>query len=240
MYIKMDDDIVNSPHSSLIPTNTLQVFMEDTAIPSIVKRRYEHPEYLVVSSNSLNQPAITWVHYHLNAMKPYLPETTPPPGFDPEAPPAPAWRASELPIWTGPENYTISEDDVAPFKGHRWLPLPPGSDIDKTPAHVVDYYAAGAGFHSWVVGAQTHYSFLENLEKEELWRYKFDLWDYHYDRLSINFIAFMGEDIQDNLPIAASDEWYLTKFLPEKLGRRKLIPSFEFQGFELMVYRCCA
>lgn len=63
--------------------------------------------------------------------------------------------------------------------------------------------------------AQTHYSFLGNPEKEELLRYKFDLCDSHYERLSINFIAFMGDNIRNDLSIMSSDEWYLTKCLPE-------------------------
>lgn len=144
-----------------------------------------------------------------------------------------SWRDSELPTWTGPENYTITEDDEAPFRGHRWLPLPPGSDIDTTPAHIVDYYAAGAGFHFWVVGAQTHYSFLENLEKGELWRYNIDLWDYHYDRRSINFVAIMADDIIENSPIAESGEWYLMVYLPDKLKRREFSTFIMFTVLEV-------
>jgi hypothetical protein len=67
-----------------------------------------------------------------------------------------------------------------------------------------------------------HYSFLENLENDELWRYKFDLWDYHHDRISINFICIWGNDIVANRPFTGNDdEKFLTILLTKKLGRRK-------------------
>jgi hypothetical protein len=72
------------------------------------------------------------------------------------------------------------------------------------------------------VGAQVHYSFLQNLENDELWRYKFDLWDYHHDRISINFICVWGDDIVANRPFTGNDdEKFLTILLTKKLGRRK-------------------
>jgi hypothetical protein len=87
---------------------------------------------------------------------------------------------------------------------------------------VVKYSWKGAGYYSWVVGAQVHYSFLQNLENDELWRYKFDLWDYHHDRISINFICVWGDDIVANRPFTGNDdEKFLTILLTKKLGRRK-------------------
>jgi hypothetical protein len=184
----------------------------------------------------VNQPALAWVHFHLNTIRPYFPELEPPADFLPASHPQhkATWRASELPLWTGPSNYTIhpnftqsenykiKETFKAPFKGHRWLPLGPKADIDKTPAAVVKYSWQGAGYYSWVVGAQVHYSFLENLEKDELWRYKFDLWDYHHDRISINFICIWGDDIVANRPFTGDDdEKFLTVMLTQRLGRRK-------------------
>src|ERR1700712_4705324 len=74
MYIKIDDDMV---------------FIEDTVIPSIVHTKYTHPEYFVVSANIMNQPSLSWVHYHLGAVKPYLPDLSPP------APPAPPQAVPE-------------------------------------------------------------------------------------------------------------------------------------------------
>ena len=196
-----------------------QVFFEDHTIDAMVKRKIEHPEFFLISANTINQPAQSWVHYHLGADHPYLPETEPAPGFTPRSynksagyhdQERPTWRASELPTWSGPEGYTIDENSPAPFVGHRWLPLPAGSDIDQTPISVVEYQLAGPGWHSWVVGAQSHYSFFENLEKDQLHRYKYDLWDYHYDRISINFILITGEDVLKAMPIEDDDEGYLT------------------------------
>ena len=165
---------------------------------------------------------MAWVHYHLNSFKPYLPELAPPEGFIPriddryDQSPAyqnqkrPTWRASELPKWSGPADYVLNSSMAAPFVGHRWLPVA-NFDIDDTPVSAVTYDPHSAAWSSWAVGAQTHYSFLENLEKKELHRYKYDLWDYHYDRLSINFICIMGDDIRSALPMPEGDEVYLTQ-----------------------------
>src|ERR1700761_2823756 len=58
-------------------THGLQVFFEDTTIPSIVRTRWEHPEYFLVSANIMNQPSLSWVHHHLGVVKPYFPEYPP-------------------------------------------------------------------------------------------------------------------------------------------------------------------
>ena len=198
------------------------MFFEDHTIGAIVKRKIEHPEYFLVSANLINQPAMAWVHYHLNSFRPYLPELTPPEGFVPrvggrydESPAyqtqkSPTWRASELPTWSGPPGYVLNFTMAAPFVGHRWLPAP-SFDIDDTPVSEVTYDPHSVAWSSWGVGAQTHYSFLENLEKKALQTYKYDLWDYHYDRLSINFICVMGDDIQSVMPMPEGDEVYLTQ-----------------------------
>ena len=211
------------------------MFFEDHTIGAIVKRRIEHPEYFLVSANLVNQPAMAWVHYHLNAYKPYFPELSPPPGFEPRIDGAydrsptyqnqkvPTWRASELPLWSGFANYVIDNNMSAPFVGHRWLPAPPGTDIVDTPVSAVTYDSHGAAWSSWLVGAQTHYSFLENLEKDELRRYKYDVWDYHYDRLSINMIAIMGDDLRSVMPLPSGDEVFLTQTVPRTLRRHAVM-----------------
>ena len=198
----------------------------------MVKRKLDNPHYFLISANTLNQPAQSWVHYHLSADRPYLPEVAPPPGFRPRTnegsdsyqdQESPSWRASELPQWSGPTEYIIDESTAAPFIGHRWLPLASGSEIDRTPISVVEYSLDGPGWHSWVVGAQTHYSFFENLEKDELRRYKYDIWDYHYDRISINFILVTGEDILRVMPMEDDDEGYLTTKATKILGRHAVM-----------------
>jgi hypothetical protein len=194
----------------------------------MVQRKYEHPEYLIVSANVVNQPALSWVHYHLGAVKPYLPELEPPRAnrlnTDQSRRPNSTWRPSELPEWEGPEDFKVGTNFAPPFYGHRWLPLPSGSTLEHTPISTATYDAYSSGWSNWTVAAQEHYSFLENLENDELSKYKFDLWDFHYERLSINMIAVMGDDIVANLPFE-DDEADLTIHLPQKLGRGKSSPS---------------
>lgn len=63
-----------------------------------------------------------------------------------------------------------------------------------------------------------HYSFLDNLENGELARYKFDLWNYHNESRSINFVAFSGDDVVAN-PVQGEDDIWWTSTLPSKLRR---------------------
>ena len=197
----------------------------------MVQRKYEHPEHLLISANVINQPALSWVHYHLGAVKPYLPEMRPTADpFDTMAskPANSSWRPSELPEWEGPDDFEVGSNFAPPFYGHRWLPLPAGSTNEGTPIDTVKYDPYSSGWSNWTVAAQEHYSFLENLEKGELSRYKFDIWDFHYERLSINMIAIMGDDVVANLPFK-DDEEDLTINLPQKLGRCKLFFSCHLQ-----------
>lgn len=88
-YVKIDDDIV---------------FFEDNAIPSIIKRLDENPQYLAVSANVMNQPALAFVHYHLGAIHPYLPEQEISENFVDGAA-VQDWRISGIPQW--PEGLEI-------------------------------------------------------------------------------------------------------------------------------------
>ncbi|KAF1981766.1 hypothetical protein K402DRAFT_398289 [Aulographum hederae CBS 113979] len=202
MYIKIDDDIV---------------FIEDSAIPTIAKLKYEHPEYFTVSANIMNQPSLSWVHQHLGAIRPYLPELQQPP----ETPkPASGWKASALPRWQGPDNFTVTDDFVAPYPHHRWLP---SDSIDDTPIMTASYGAFSAALWHWTIAAQEHFSFFEHLEKNELWRYKFHHWDYFYQRMGIQFIAIMGQDINRAKPIDRDDEAYFSEVVPKKLKRHAVV-----------------
>jgi hypothetical protein len=73
------------------------------------------------------------------------------------------------------------------------------------------------------VGAQSHYNFFENLEKNQLHRYKYDLWDYHDDRISINFILITGEDVLKAMPIEDDDEGYLTTVATRAMGHHAVM-----------------
>ncbi|KAI5459386.1 hypothetical protein BGZ63DRAFT_360853 [Mariannaea sp. PMI_226] len=208
LYVKIDDDIV---------------FMEDSAIPSIVQKKVEHPEYYLVSANIVNQPLLSWVHWNLNAIHPYLPElnkTYPVPGTKID------WRASELPDWEeslSDDNFNL--DDWEPKQNnrvHRWLPLQQARRdhiLDRTPIENTEYHPYGRGWTQWKIGAQEHYSFLENLEKDELFHYKFGTWDFQYQRMGIQFVAMMGRDINIAKPIEADDEKHFSRTMTRQLGR---------------------
>jgi hypothetical protein len=207
MYIKIDDDVV---------------FFEDNTIPSIVRTKLSHPHSFLVSANALNQPALAWIHQHLDVVKPYLPELRPIPSPNPR--PKNDWRASDLPLWTGDPAYYVPHDFKPPFRKHRWLPAPHLNNTDNTPISTATSTQDGPGWHSWTVGAQQQYSFLEHLENGELWRYKFPIWDYHYARLSITFMAIWGDDIiKVREEMHGDDEGYLSVDAPKKLRRREYI-----------------
>ena len=236
MYIKIDDDIV---------------FFDDDAIPNIVYSLMNHPEALNVVSTLINSPETGWLHYRLGAIHAYLPERsrTKERLNDFESYGPRAWRASLLPMWNGEDmsfpvhgvgsgkedSYTkLPEDNpgAPPFKGHRWLPLPGGDkDLWRTPFSHTRYDADGPDWSSWSLGAQAHYSFLQNLENKTLDLYHFGsgldperegIWNMVYERMNINFMAIWGKDVKDNLPFdSIDDELALSVQIPTKLRRRK-------------------
>jgi hypothetical protein len=171
-----------------------------------------------VSANLVTQFAIAWVHQHLGAIRPYLPDLSAPNATVSD------WRPSALPAWSGPDDFNFSTfESVA---GHRWLPVSTSSPLwHKTPMDESTYSIQDAPkwWHTWRVAAQQHYSFLENLEKGELWRYAFDMWDASYKRVSINLLAVSGDDIVAMRPFPTADEQFLTMDYPKKVGRREFL-----------------
>lgn len=247
----------------LLYANTaIQLFIDSGTIPALIASKINHPEHLVISANVINNPALAWVHYHLGAIHSYLPEQPSPTspkqdlirheGRDPSPSTTPiSWRASKLPQWTGPSDFTLPKHPTAPAYRHRWLPLGPGFNLDGTPITMTDWKDHSASWGNWAVVAQEHYSFFENLEHDRLDRYHFGsgnsnnnhnniddhhYWDYHYERLSINLIAVWGDDIVENRPVPADDEKWLTVELPKKLGRHVVVEGaavachFAFRG----------
>lgn len=208
------------------------MFIDNSTITELVTTKRDHPEYLLVSANGINNPALSWVHYHLGAIHPYLPEFQPPTkNLTSTKNLTASWRASELPPWKETPLFDRHEWFAAPYKNHRWLPLGSHFTLDGTPITTSTYSKSGPGWNNWAIAAQEHYSFLENLEKNELSRYNFGIWDYQYERLSINMIAIWGDDVVDNLPFPRDDEQYLTVDLPKKLGRREF--SMRVWGAEM-------
>lgn len=202
--------------------------MEDSVIPSIIQTKLAHPEYYVVSANVVNQPLLSWVHWNFGAVKAYLPEV------DDNGEPILArrnksmnWRTSALPAWKGPDDFNALEWSPAEDGLHRWLPLRRKAShvLDKTPIEETEYNAYGRGWTKWQIGAQEHFSFLENLEKNELYQYKFGTWDFQYDRMGIQFVAMMGRDINIAKPIPSDDENHFSCEMTRKTGRREYCPS---------------
>ena len=205
--------------SDLSQANEPQVFIDNSTIPRLIASKVAHPEHIITSANGINNPALSWVHYHLGVIHPYLPE------LDPPTHNTSTWRASELPLWSGPPGYALQRNPSPAYKNHRWLPLGPKYNLDGTPITITSYSDHEAGWNNWAVVAQEHYSFLDNLERDEVDKYHFEMWDYQYERVSINLIAVWGDDVVDNLPFPTDDEKYLTLDLTKKLGRRKSSPS---------------
>ncbi|KIW01525.1 uncharacterized protein PV09_07003 [Verruconis gallopava] len=223
MYVKIDDDIV---------------FMEDSTIPSLVSTKLENPDLYIVSANVVNQPSLSWVHQHLGVVKPYLPELDTPPTFfeyqgavvsrSHDHHVAGTWRPSELPTWSGPPSFNFTDyfahHPNGPCPSHRWLPLRNQSNHDNTPITAALYDAFGPSLWHWYIGAQQHFSFLEHLENNELWRYKFHRWDYNYQRMGIQMIAMMGDDINRAKPIVnRDDEYYFSEFMPSVTKRHGVV-----------------
>ncbi|KAG5662971.1 hypothetical protein KAF25_000907 [Fusarium avenaceum] len=209
MYVKIDDDIV---------------FMEDSVIPSIVKKKVDHPEYFIVSANVVNQPLLSWIHWNLGSIRPYLPEvdeTNKPRYSKIDNQKKFDWKPSKLPSWKGPESFSLASWESDGVK-HRWLPLNKNRKdhiLDTTPIEGTEYHPMGRGWTEWKIGAQEHFSFFENLEKKKLSAYKFDTWDFQYERMGIQFVALLGKDINQAKPIEADDENHFSCNMPRTLGR---------------------
>lgn len=146
------------------------------------------------------------------------------------APAQPSWRPSQLPSYAGPlegpPNFNLDGSSPAPFKGHRWLPIRhiPGQNsqqiVTQSPASTLTFDAWGQSVRNWATAAQAHYSFLDHLEQGDTWRYKFNIWNFNYERLAINCIAIRGRDVMSSFPFPINDdEEYLTRIRPQELGR---------------------
>lgn len=223
IYVKIDDDVV---------------WVADDTIPRIVTTKLDHPEYLTVTANMINSPLMGWVHYHMGALKPYLPELINPEDVPPslapdkhKRPPAPKrvpWRYTSHPMWTGPEDHLFSFNEETPSLQHRWLRLPTDHDnmvrqLHRTPISDSEYRTWGNSLHSWAIAAQQHYSFLENLCDDTLDLYKFAApgaaWLTDYQRVSINLIAINSTEILQHLPMDTVDEEWLTVALPKRIQK---------------------
>ncbi|KAJ9638748.1 hypothetical protein H2201_008829 [Coniosporium apollinis] len=214
MYIKLDDDIV---------------YVADDAIPRLIQYRLENPRPFLVSANVINNPALSWVHTRLGAVRPWLPNLGAPTDvIDPLAL-ITDWRVSNLPPITR-VHHNESDFDINDTHGpQKWGPVEADdpqrplmdANIDGTPAEHGRYDAMGPNWKDYRIAVQQHMSFFQNLEAGEkmMKRYRFDIWDMHYARLSINFLAIWGRDVHLALPMQPDDEQHLTQTVPKKLSR---------------------
>ena len=185
----------------------------------------QRPDVYVVSANVVNQPLMSWLHWNMEAVRPYLPDTS-----EYAAPEGPVdWRASKLPTWDGPSDINASTWESPEGKKHRWLPVRGKKHhvLELTPIVDTEYDAFGTGLGHWQIAAQEHYSFLETLEERDFWRYKYNIWDFQRKRMGIQFIAMMGADINLAKPMGQDDEHWFTVEMPNRLGRSKSAPFAE-------------
>lgn len=204
----------------------------------MVTTKLNHPEFLVVSANMINSPLMGWLHYHMGATHPYLPEYVNPEDVSPslapdrnKRPPPPKrvpWRYTQHPLWNGPDDYFFSFEEEPPAITHRWLRLPTNTtnqvkQLKRTPISDAQYDTWGNSVESWAIASQQHYSFLENLLEDQLDLYQFSPkalpWVTDYMRLSINCIVVNSTEILQNLPMNTVDEEWLTVSLPKKIGK---------------------
>lgn len=182
LYINIDGDVV---------------YLEDTAIPTIVKTIMDNPDTVAVSANVIHQPATASLPLHEDVTLPYLPELhRREPELGRKAELSLSWRASRLPTWDGPGSFRVQKGFRPPFAGHRWLPSLPPDDryMDQSPA-AAERTETGPEWDSWTTHAQQHYSFLHHLERGRLRRYKFPIWRNPTAEISDAFFCARGADM---------------------------------------------
>ncbi|KAI1638642.1 hypothetical protein F4809DRAFT_239335 [Biscogniauxia mediterranea] len=178
IYIKIDDDIV---------------FIHPDTIPQLVHTRLKEPHPYAVSANLVNSPLTGYKHYDAGAIHPFRPD----PHDAPRHRASETWRPSErrefplseLPGLDGNAS-SVTEavlaehvDGAPPYEGHPWLLVAGGSSarLPQTPMGINrarlerdgEEAVMGAAWRSWMIAAQQHYSLLQNLEDDAMWRYHF-------------------------------------------------------------------
>ncbi|KAL1988513.1 hypothetical protein VTN96DRAFT_8908 [Rasamsonia emersonii] len=171
--------------------------MEDSVIPTVVKTKLDHPDSLMVSANVIHQPVLADFHNRRGIALPYLPELYPVKQPSRNIPwLSHDWRASDLPRWDGPPDFSVQKGFRPPFQGHRWLLASDDEGADnRTYVATTINTANGPGWDSWTVHAQQHYSFLHHLERGDLHRYKFPLWVNPSGKVSHDFVCMWGADM---------------------------------------------
>lgn len=204
----------------------------------MVTTKLKRPDSFAVSANIINNPPLSFLHYHFGALHPYFPEMPGAPNQNQNEPleavtttaTITSWRSSDHPYWEGPDHYEWPLDKDPPSDGHRWLRVQDNKALNRTPVSHLTYDFWGTTYESWAIAAQQHYSLLENLEHDQIDLYRFEPpWDMGGQRIRINALAILGDDILDsdidNWPKDKGDEDMLVIELPKRFGRRKPISS---------------
>ena len=204
----------------------------------------DHPEAHDVAANIINSPLTHWIHWHTEAILPYMPDTS---NFNGTNDDPASWRASEMPRFEGPTNDTwqfysrpqggfqVGTPGGPPSNSHRWLPMAPTSEnLMKSPiAAGGSYDPWGKGWTEWTLAAQQHYSLLDNLEKDQTTKYwagnKDGIWNMQYTRYNLNFLAIWGKSVK-MMGVAADDEDALTVTIPKALKRPCIIDTHAIVG----------
>jgi len=207
----------------------------------MVNTLLQHPEAHNVAANIVNSPLTNWLHYHTEAVHPFLPELQAPPPVN-----YTTWRPSELPAYPDkptdeynfkPQDdrgnggaFEVGSEGGPPYEGHRWLPLTVSSNktseaLMKTPIVRAEYAPFGLELYSWAIAAQLQYSLFKNLEDDTMYNYWTGngdgIWNMQYTRYNLNFLAIWGESVAMKLP-GSDDEEDLTVTAPKLFKRRKL------------------
>lgn len=100
-------------------------------------------------------------------------------------------------------------------------------------------FAYADEIESWQMGVQTHYSFLEHLENNELYRYHLTdgsgdgIWDMQFERYSLNFMAVKAGRIAEK-KLWMNDEVEITMGftheakMPWLVDTRAIVSHFSF------------
>ncbi|KAF1988134.1 hypothetical protein K402DRAFT_462049 [Aulographum hederae CBS 113979] len=179
MYIKIDDDIT---------------YVHPDTIPRLVHTRIDQPHPFAISANLVNSPMTGYIHFHVGAIHPFLPDSNSKPKFKA----AETWRPSRIPLYPG-DPPPLSQVDAPrppktkdgkeppkppdvldlrpPYQGHRWQMLSNNSiDLLRTPMGSWDSRGVmnfGVAWKSWAIATQEHYSLMKNLEDNQMAKYHF-------------------------------------------------------------------
>lgn len=174
------------------------------------------------------------MQYHTGAILPYLPDDAP-------ASLPTTWRTSDLPFHpdTHRDHFDWKANQDPSHNMTRWLPLPNTPlNMLKTPAANATwpnphggntYFRYDWGYiDSWASAAQTHYSFLHHLEHapdvQQVYSLGPNLWDQHYERYSINFLAVRAGDI-GNRTLGPTDEIAISMRIGRQDDKRFLVDT---------------